>query len=1532
MASQALQLTTASCFLEHASTAEFITYSVPSNAPDFNDYDDTRTPILAQDEHALSAETFFPPASSKLAKNDKNGFILARIIEDGFTLELRWLSLVHCTQSSLLEGFDASATLPPVRFVFPSRLVPSPTFSILNLDQHHNQQSLQVYAVTEQGYLYALTFSGDRAFYASEMMEEGGWCEEFKVEGLQGRTPVLVKGVDEGRVVVATKEGTAVGVEVLEDGTLSETDLKSPSISFSVRSLLPSFSSRNISGNFSTSSSSSPSQLLSVASYPTLNFVFGVSRDQKLKIWNLETGGCLKSVDLPRAAASSTALITASNEPDSPVKRGANSSHLLSEEPRAFVKLFSTSEEGQQLYLVLLSPSSSFTVYQLILDSAGTVSELKLVLNKPSNVEDTSQLIDFDLVKFSPVGEEDRWTLWTLWEGEGVGRVRFVGVDFDGHGADDEEDDEGEEWTEVDPGLGSSTEWNAGYFDDLLRDLDLPAPATEEEEEPQPLTPASRIANLITTFTEHILYPGRYPLSSLEYALESYESSLLSSLSSLADRPAALDPEIEFPSLSERVKAVVGCTIRLETSPQTGALLHDLHEKKLRNEWLKFVALANESRKECEFPLRLVVDRVRKCVGVVGRDTVGAVLVMDTVLVLRKMAGLAPGEGSEEDAEGERQLFLNLPPSALERSYPHLAPRGVRHDLLVLLSSISTLSRNLPSSYARQLERTLVERVKTPFTSHVEDIALEIYEDGLEPWVDEETRGAVLGLLETVLNKETSFQVLWSLLTSPEVVQPYPSSSVQGVDGKPSEMAAAILTDAVSTTVEARFHLAVGLVMLLLFLYGEQEDWLVVSPAVGTSGEDVEMTGHGGGVAKKELKLPSFTNSALATLHQLAALRWVIQQTETPTSTSGSANPDDSITLRMGEMKVTGKNGDDDSAQVVPHSLLHSLIRSSTYTPTYSLSLSSPLALTNSLISFLTKTGLLAQKRVVVDSVSDVKFAFQLFKSGLPGLVLQWEDMFPAGAGMKYVVGLASLDLERDTEAEKAFAKAASALYTEGVRLDESSGMSHVLPLSVRGSLGLYYRHVSSLFAEHGVHSSVVKFATLALDVLEDEDEILRSEATLKELWFKIFKSNAAMGKYEEAYVALMATPFADTKSKCLDLLVPLMCENGQVELLTKWSFVGLQGELEQWLSFLARNSDPLATPNYYRILYAYHMAKGDYRSAGAIMFQLGRRVGEMSVQTHAFHDLATLQCQSYLAAANSLALVEAKHAWVAVLAGEEGPARGFKRRKIEYHIDDEEFSGANSTSPAEIVELDDIRKEYTLALSRLELSKEFPELERSNLSLDGEAVVALFAQSAAFPTAFSAALTLGVDMSSLFEILTGKCVGLALGGSAIDNADWVAMNDDAATWEGTLASKGWRLLQGYLERHDDETSKYHLIVLERALTLNRTGKVPSWLIDYFLSTNSFLLIRTMLKFDRLVDAFTYSLTVIRASPSPKSTASACLPYSLFDQLLATTPSETNALSPVELAKRQAELKTALGQHVASLDKAGLSLAKNLKR
>lgn len=54
--------------------------------------------------------------------------------------------------------------------------------------------------------------------------------------------------------------------------------------------------------------------------------------------------------------------------------------------------------------------------------------------------------------------------------------------------------------------------------------------------------------------------------------------------------------------------------------------------------------------------------------------------------------------------------------------------------------------------------------------------------------------------------------------------------------------------------------------------------------------------------------------------------------------------------------------------------------------------------------------------------------------------------------------------------------------------------------------------------------------------------------------------------------------------------------------------------------------------------------------------------------------------------------------------------------------------------------------------------------------------------------------------------------------------------------------------------------------MLERTLATNRGAKVPTFLTDFFLTHDAHALVRTMIKFDRLDEAFKASLASIKVS------------------------------------------------------------------
>lgn len=127
------------------------------------------------------------------------------------------------------------------------------------------------------------------------------------------------------------------------------------------------------------------------------------------------------------------------------------------------------------------------------------------------------------------------------------------------------------------------------------------------------------------------------------------------------------------------------------------------------------------------------------------------------------------------------------------------------------------------------------------------------------------------------------------------------------------------------------------------------------------------------------------------------------------------------------------------------------------------------------------------------------------------------------------------------------------------------------------------------------------------------------------------------------------------------------MCEENAVEKLVSFNFVGFNTEVEDALSFNARNADPRVRPFYSRILYTWYITRGDYRNgsslstlpvavrcntkvpAALVMYQRARKLATLAAEPSNFVPMAELQMEAYLGAVNALSLVDQKVAWIAI-------------------------------------------------------------------------------------------------------------------------------------------------------------------------------------------------------------------------------------------------------------------------------------------
>lgn len=437
-----------------------------------------------------------------------------------------------------------------------------------------------------------------------------------------------------------------------------------------------------------------------------------------------------------------------------------------------------------------------------------------------------------------------------------------------------------------------------------------------------------------------------------------------------------------------------------------------------------------------------------------------------------------------------------------------------------------------------------------------------------------------------------------------------------------------------------------------------------------------------------------------------------------------------------------------------------------------------------------------------------------------------------------------------------------------------------------------------------------------AMRALESGAVVDEKEA--REVWTLTFTTQLQLQHYDEAAATILALPLDDVRTACITTLVTTLCRAHDLATLLRLDLLEWQPQVERTLSFQARHASPLAAPAYFPILYAYHVSRGDYKSAAASMYQHARRLQVLayaapSADTDGARASAVRQAQSYLAAINALSLLAPSHAWFAHAPDPaEAPARVARRgHALTGHV----TSYVPDKAPGlRIVQLADLRAEYTELLTRLALVRHYPELAQPHTPLRAEDAVYLLLANDDVDAAFSTALQLALPMDSLFDALADKCVALqraqaARAARAVDPdvdagvaalrcddeesadpaAQFLRRSQRAAHWPGPAHERAWRYTQLHLDMAPSaDVARYYRVLAERLVALHAWEYAPPWLATYFRTRAPDVLVRVWMKAGELGAALAYLDELWNAPTQPTPG----LPYTLLDSVLAAADAE----------------------------------------
>ncbi|KAJ2840744.1 hypothetical protein FBU31_000163 [Coemansia sp. 'formosensis'] len=1339
----------------------------------------------------------------------------------------------------------------------------------------------------------------------------------------------------------------------------------------------------------------SPNRIVSFALTQVLDgsvqYAVTLSRDRKLRFWaNGSSSACQHEEMLPQLDILGSPIpIDPHGLPLLPIEVGtrnyiriisrsmgvySNDSEMITGQSNVFGVLVFVPDEA----------TPYFTLLQITIDEQSRISDVQTVIYKPCKATNgASQLMaDDELVDFQishheelrpilvegpngqPTEEEAEcpyWTLWALWERSQEQVVTYTyfslrpdavseemgarqGFQFEGHPVLGERwytvlsqhqamrpTNDGPQIKEVEARLARVASASQSGSDNASESASA---SVEQGDSDDGSIGAVQTGEISRAFLDHLFNPSRFDRGVLEHALALYETSARDRGFGLPT--AAHAATAASPNLRQRVAAVVGSFLRVETSRRNGAMLVGEFQRSLFTEWMRYSTLCSRIQRVANAP---------KALSLCGSTNMVCVVTSNGITALQS-AGTIEWMHALSERDPAASVLLSAPDYAICDKYPDLAQSNARAEVARLLAATTYLSNAMAVDRLSALTDDMAREASGEILVSYESRAVELFEKYAAESITANHAKHVAKLLglcqspgDTISNLVLELAKsagAAELLTEVDGVQSFKSSaSMEG-----------LFASAFAISTNARFELSRDITLLLICVVYHFEDMTTVDIA----------------------NIPSVLATSLNAFNLFAISQWVASQSISAFSDDSLSEDPSSVDGFLRKFSVLNLSRRRDSAgsvaskpavaevsvgatgggNVFVYSVLHDIlsrsyaIRFTGHSETFADMITEGMQQIYTTLGFAAAWTGDAQSVDAQPQVNFVLFAAKLEKIAPPELTETFLRYLPKSTASCYLNGLVSLRLRDYTGASDFFANAGVAYgqISEGIR--DGVDLQHVLPKSVLDS-GLafsYYVHVAELFETVRQFSLVSRFSHLALQALQEESQLETSELDAdvqrewqQKLWFKIFHAELERNSYEQAYMAMMANPDQKQQLGCLRHLVSVLCEReGGVATLCRLSFPGLHEHVEQNLLFKARHSDLLAKPNYFRILYSFHVYRGNYRNAASAMYQYARRLSALMLHTGDVAHILAEQGQALLACVNGLSLVDAQYAWV-VVGRQQGGADGMeaaetddgyirrKRRRIA--IGRYDSSSNSQGQDIDIVELADVRREYTLCMARITLGETFQELYSRNVLLEPEDVIALYVKTGMYDNALSFAKVFGLKLDYMLTTLAKKCLELSVTQSAkaqreqTPDAFWENIGVREST--GTPSERAWRLLRYYLdleEPTEKNDQRYRLLVADTILGAESDSVLAPWLSSSLLRRCPQDLVRLCLRNGCVTEGAEFLLqhintlrTHVASTAAAKTTRGVWLPYQLLDQTMgilddAVTRFE-EAVEKIKDAKKQ---------------------------
>ncbi|KAK0612967.1 nucleoporin Nup120/160-domain-containing protein [Bombardia bombarda] len=1094
-----------------------------------------------------------------------------RVLENDTVLSIRAADVYrkHKDRERAREREDASAAdallILNLRFASPLRT------SCIGFADSEDHDALFIYVVDQANQLHAIALRPDH--FRKRSATEGGLgdaCRSYSPPGFGFKHPHRLVVVDPDQLIVTMHDGGILKIDRnrSEDVTSAkqwrETIYNVAGWGQSLRGLVPFQRSQTVRHDkISMELTAATSTAITTMGRDT-PFLFTICLDHRMRVWDVKTGQILYTGDIL-------------NDKRDPQEVGR---WTIDPSQNNLIRILDIGHN--QCLVVTFSPigAGEFKFWKVKANDQGSIHvvdyfpETRLIPPSPSSL-DVWTLADF-AVGQKPKGPE----LWTLWKNNTTYRVQML------------------QTTPRNVSTPFSDGWKGVHAEITPQSAQTSGPC-------DPIDSTEKWLDLI-------LYPGRFPRSTLETALGMYEKGL----GTYREKTSWTNK-----SIAESLCSVLGFTTTLDRSVNAaGAMDYEQFRGTNETQWLRFWRLLLELDKQRGEALSLVYDSDTGMVWVACADCVSAI----------------------------RQC------SGLDRVYHNLqSPEKKNEDVAALISAGLAFMEGFSDSMF-QLSKAALRAELYEDLAKSDEERIQYFFDKAGFWrqVTEEDCSQVVETLGHNFRMLTPrlYEDLFDLITassdtnSQELVEPF-----TGLGKK-------VIVRAAQETIELHWQILFSQLILLVHMEfeGENEDQALHS----------------------RFNVGSIYRRLVEALRRLEHLKWMgktelIMETPRPSDRPSKFRGDSASTRRGSDAMyvITALEGLTGHLFGLPQSNNLPLLSSITELV---LDLCAPSSKTELRTSLL-QGWLLTQDRVdlalelspfaeheaystyvqgrVFLALRDYDTAALHFRKASIGLGTPMQNVDRSSSGLlddtewnllhsglpSYYAHIVNLyEKQKAYSYVVEFSRLALQFVTRGTRAGQRKGR-HSRGRAASGAASAPSSQETQPRPRHHHHQGA-----------SDGSVSIKTE-----MLSRLFTASTAISHFDVAHSALLAMEDGAMQKSYLKRLVEKMCEAGQNTELISLPFSGLQTKVDDILLEKCRaTSDVLNGVPYHRILYAWRINHNDYRGGAAILLDRLQKLrkmggGDVDKAEGAEDALDNQVTRQYLLLINALSCVTPKEAYI---------------------------------------------------------------------------------------------------------------------------------------------------------------------------------------------------------------------------------------------------------------------------------------------